>query len=1021
MLTNTKAFLEAREYFEKHGVYTKALKGTRGYYDYWDDQVTKCKEGVTIGNLKIPGEYYFYLNFTRMRVTNPSTGRKIEGFPRFTDVDLEYFNIFKRAREEKKGIILLKPRRTGFEQPNSEIVITPNGETTMGNLKVGDYVVDRLGNPTKVLEIHPQGKKDVYEIEFHDGRKVLCGENHLWKIVESKGRPSRIVNTKFFLDKKLIKSPGKRGQEYSYHIPTNEAVKFSQKELLIDPYILGCIIGDGSVTQGSLLFSTKDLEILNYIKEKLPKEASIKHKHLYQYNIVFDGKVNPILRELKNLGLRCRAENKFIPDIYKYSSIEQRLELLKGLMDTDGSSSPNGTVRFATSSKKLKEDIEYLCRSLGLKCKSHTLKESDNSFKKLEAYAINIVTDLNIFKLQRKSKNIRADREYNFKKIAIKSVTKLDYQEESTCITVDNPEHLYLTRNFIVTHNTYKNSGLATYEYNFYKDSVTCIGAFENKWSDPFIGAAVTNLNFLALHTAWNKPRNPDQLEKSYCKARHQVTEPDGTKVWKGYMSEIWRLTFKDNPGASAGKSTSLFFFEEAGQFDNIIESYNLTEPTWMDGNEVVGTPIIYGTGGDMGKGAVAFSEMYYDPDKYNLLAFDNIWEDDKSNQKCGWFLPASRQRFGYLKDEKKKLILDEKNKPIPLVDDEGNSNVLAAEQDVLNYRKTKKYDRTSITEYPLKPSEGFLITSGNTFPTIALKEQLSLVRGNPDKYIYCNWVGDLEVNIESGEIEQRITPDRVPLRRYPIAKDDDIKGCLEIFEQPQKDSEGNVFRRRYIVASDPYDDDAVVQSDSLGSILVFDRITRRIVAEYTGRRRASEFYEIFRKLIIYYNAYGLGFPEINKIGIVNYFENKNSLYMLAETPISIRDKTEWKPGLNTSFGYKATKYTNAWGNELINDWLLEEIEPGSEIKNLHKVRSTGLLEELIKYHPDGNFDRISCLRGVLILDTSMKKQAIKKIEDKVKTFLDDDFFEEIGMFETKEGSEKSYIDPSTKWDSFLT
>ena len=355
MLSNTRAFLETREYFEKNGCYTKALRGTRSYYDFWDNETKKCLEGVTIGNITIPGEYYFYLNFTRMRVRNPVTGRKIEGFPLFTDVDLEYFNIFKVARNplDRKGIILLKPRRSGFEQPNSEIVITPNGETTIGNLKIGDYVVDRTGNPTKVLEVYPQGKKDVYEIEFHDGRKVLCGKNHLWKIVDSKNRPSRIVNTEFFLDKKLIKNPGKRGQEYSYHIPTNEAVKFSEKELPIDPYILGCIIGDGSVTQGSLLFSTKDLEILDYIKEKLPENANIKHKHLYQYSIIFDGKINPILRELKNLNLRCRAENKFIPDIYKYSSIEQRLELLKGLMDTDGSSSPNGTVRFSTSSKQL--------------------------------------------------------------------------------------------------------------------------------------------------------------------------------------------------------------------------------------------------------------------------------------------------------------------------------------------------------------------------------------------------------------------------------------------------------------------------------------------------------------------------------------------------------------------------------------------------------------------------------------------------------------------------------------------
>jgi hypothetical protein len=681
MLSNTRAFLETRIYFEKNGCYTKSLKGTRAYYDFWDEEKRKCLEGVTIGNIVIPGEYYFYLNFTRMRVTNPVTGRKIEGFPLFTDVDLEYFNIFKRAKDplNRRGIILLKPRRTGF---------------------------------------------------------------------------------------------------------------------------------------------------------------------------------------------------------------------------------------------------------------------------------------------------------------------------------------------------SYKNAGLATHEYNFYRDSVTCVGAYENKWSAPFIGAVMTNLNFLIEHTCWNKPRNPDQLNKDYCKAQHQITEPDGRKIWKGYMSEIWRLTFKDNPGASAGKSTSLFFFEEAGQFDNILESFALTEPTWMDGNQMVGTPIIYGTGGDMGKGAIAFAEMFYSPEKYRLLAFDNVWEDDKANQKTGWFLPASRQRFGYLEDEKGKTVLDSNGKPIKMVDDEGNSNEIAAKEDVLNYRKRKKFARTSITEYPLIPSEGFLITSGNTFPTILLKDRLGEITSNPGKYIESNWVGDLVVNSDTGEIEQRITPEKTPLRKYPLGKEEDIAGCIEIYEQPQKDSDGRIYPRRYIVSCDPYDDDQVVQSDSLGGILVFDRITRRIVAEYTGRRRASELYEIFRKLIIYYNAYGMGFPEINKIGIVNYFENKNSLYMLAETPLSIRDKTEWKPGLNTSFGYKASKYTNDWGNELINDWLLEEIEIGSELKNVHRLRSTGLIEELIKYHPDGNFDRISTLRGVLILDTSLKKQVVKTEETRAKSFTESKWFEEMGVFDDIQ--DKSYTDQSKKWDVYL-
>ena len=665
MLIGTNVFLEARNYFLKEGVYTKALKGSRPYYEFWDNEIDKCMNGVTIGNITIPGTYYFYLNYTRMMVSVKGETRKKEGFPFFTDVDLEYFNIIELARKLGKGVILLKPRRTGF---------------------------------------------------------------------------------------------------------------------------------------------------------------------------------------------------------------------------------------------------------------------------------------------------------------------------------------------------SYKNGGLVTHEYNFFKNSVSVIGAFENKWLDPCIRAISTNLGFLDNNTVWFKPRNPDQLEKSYCKARHQVIDPEtGNRTYKGYQSEIHRVTFKDTPGASAGKSTSLFLFEEAGYFNNIKESYALAEPTWMDGSTVVGLPIIYGTGGEMGAGAVAFSEMFYNPDEYNLLAFDNIWDDDNDDKQCGWFIPASKQRFGFLKDEKRQIILDKNGKPIQMVDDNGNSNIEAAELDVYNYRKSKKNNRTAITEFPLKTTEGFLITHGNNFPTILLKEQLSNIYSHPGKYIDVNWVGNLYTNPDTGKLEQRVDENLRPITRYPRTKDVNPEGALVIYERPQVDADGIVSPRRYIVSIDPFDDDDVNIIDSLGSILVFDRLTARIVAEYTGRPRlATDLYEMFRKLIVFYN--GVGFPEINKMGVVQYFENKKCMNLLAETPMQIRDKVEWKPGLNTSYGYKATLRTNNWGNDLIKSWLETPISTESEILNLHRLRSTGLLEELIKYHPDGNFDRISALRGCLILDSSMSQDYIDKTKAKVKSFTQHDYFKSLNMF-----SDKSY------------
>ena len=667
MLTNTKVFLEARINYDLTGAYTNALIGTYQYNEFWKEETRKCMEGVTIGNVTIPGTYYFYLNYTRMDLKDEKTGRKTQGFPRFTDVDLEFFTLIEQARKEKKGFIMVKPRRTGF---------------------------------------------------------------------------------------------------------------------------------------------------------------------------------------------------------------------------------------------------------------------------------------------------------------------------------------------------SYKNAALVTHEYNFYRDAKCIISAYENKYSDNTMAMTLNNLNFLDQATVWYKPRNPNTQD--FVKARHLKKMEDGRDIWVGYQSQIKKITFKDNSFASAGLSSSIFLFEEAGIFSNIIESYNISEPCWKDGEDMIGIPIIYGTGGDMGGGTAAFSEMYYDPDRFNLLSFPNTWESDKGNQYCGWFLPSTRQRFGVYTDKETKTTHK-------LVDDDGNSNEEYALKSILAFRETKKGNpqafRDAVTQYPTNPSEAFLITSGNMFPTMLLNERLGEIRANSQKYIESNWVGNFIVT-EEGELRLQTSDSAKPNRDYPIKKrpDDDIAGCIEIYEQPQKDNDGKVFPRRYIVAIDPYDDDYST-TDSAGCALVFDRFTRRIVAEYTGRPQlAKDFYENCRKLIMYYNA--AGFPEINKLGFVTYMEHKKALYTLAETPIQLRDKIEWKPNLNTSYGYKATERTNTWGRELIREWLLEPVEPNSEILNVNRLRSTGLIQELIKWNKDGNFDRVSALIAALILDVTLNREIIKNEEKKAKSFLESDFFREKGFL-------KDSYDPLEEFNSY--
>jgi hypothetical protein len=140
--------------------------------------------------------------------------------------------------------------------------------------------------------------------------------------------------------------------------------------------------------------------------------------------------------------------------------------------------------------------------------------------------------------------------------------------------------------------------------------------------------------------------------------------------------------------------------------------------------------------------------------------------------------------------------------------------------------------------------------------------------------------------------------------------------------------------------------------------------------------------------------------------------EHKKALHMLGETPVQLRDKIEWRPNLNTSFGYKATERTNSWGRELIREWLLEPIEPNSEILNVNRLRSTGLIQELIKWNKDGNFDRVSALIAALILDVTMNKQIIKEADKKAKSFIESDYFKERGFL-------KGGYDPLEEFNSY--
>lgn len=376
------------------------------------------------------------------------------------------------------NVILTGSIGTGKEQPISSLVLTENGFMTMGEIKPGMKVYSRDGKLCNVLEVFPQGVKDVYEFTFSDNSKVRCGLNHLWQVKDYGSNGNiKVVDTKYLLSKSL-----KRGNQNRYSIPICNPIEFNLQEVFISPYMMGCLLGDGCFTSNPLITS-KDTQILEYIEEELKSNNYCLYKTQPQNNKSFDYRIikmnrsplpNIYKEELKKLNLWGKKSNeKFIPKEYLYNDTPSRISLLQGLLDTDGEARKskrrcdntyNYNICFSTTSFQLKEDVIWLVRSLGgiarekkkINRKYHYVYKGIDEYRKCKDYyaiSIQLPSHIQPFKLKRKSElyNIRSHKEPSR---YITSIKKLDYQEESKCILVDNPEHLYITDNFVVTHNT---------------------------------------------------------------------------------------------------------------------------------------------------------------------------------------------------------------------------------------------------------------------------------------------------------------------------------------------------------------------------------------------------------------------------------------------------------------------------------------------------------------------------------------------------------------------------------------
>jgi hypothetical protein len=359
----------------------------------------------------------------------------------------------------------------GKAQPLHSKIKTPDGWTTMGDIKIGDTVSCPDGTSSIVTDIFPQGKIDTYRITFADGRTTECCENHLWEVFSHQWRKEGEQTTKVLTTKEIIPlldrckyNNGNNANIRYMYIPLIDD-NSSDIELPIDPYILGTLLGDESFGYGgnTIGFTSADQEISDNISSRLPDGLYIKKSNIenYKYSILCGQQKNhPLRLKITELGLRdTLSHTKFIPGIYKLASKNQKLDLLAGLVDTDGHVGSSSSISISTSSKNMAEDIQEIVRSIGgiakitSKIPYYTYKGERKTGLQNYNISIRYSDPRKLSKLSRKINKISANHQYSNLRLRIDKIEKLGLQD-SKCILIDHPRHLYITDNYIVTHNS---------------------------------------------------------------------------------------------------------------------------------------------------------------------------------------------------------------------------------------------------------------------------------------------------------------------------------------------------------------------------------------------------------------------------------------------------------------------------------------------------------------------------------------------------------------------------------------
>lgn len=537
---------------------------------------------------------------------------------------------------------------------------------------------------------------------------------------------------------------------------------------------------------------------------------------------------------------------------------------------------------------------------------------------------------------------------------------------------------------------SYKGASMCDRNFFLKRKSKNFVLASEKEFliKDGFLNKSWDFMSFINDNTAWSKRRQ--KVDKDIHKRASYIEYVNGVEIEKGYLSEIIGVSLKDDPDKARGKRGELIFFEEAGKFPKLLDAWSACRPSVEDGSATVGTLIAFGTGGEEGSDFEGLREMFYSPKAYNVFTHENEWDEGAAGTTCAYFVPAYQNATGFM-------------------DEDGNSFEDKAKEYYSEERATirkEAKDPTQIDRYvaenPFTPREAMLSIGANNLPVAELQAWQNYLYSHPH-LINIGVPGKL-VRMPD---QIKFLPDEAckPIYKFPHKKNEDNNGCIVQYQAPFRDPDSNrVPAHMYLICHDPYAQDKSTGSVSLGSAWVIKRPNNMsqpddmIVASYVGRPDSTDEYnDNLFKLAEYYNA-KIGF-ENDRGDVIGYAKRTRKLHWLEEEFEMEYNSNIPKSSVKRGYGMHMTPQRKAQGELYIRDWL--KIKRGKDINggyklNMHLIYDPALLEELIKYNRDGNFDRVlSLMVGMYYLkEIEYKQLNVKKPRDKGGFFNDiDNFF----------------------------